>query len=563
MLGRVELSQVNVFGIILVALCGIKKPGAWPRENRTIPYSWALGFCGAIFLFYTVLHWFEYASLNANAYDFTYVEQSIWKTAFLWPKGLAPFLGSSMPKAGTYLGEHAAFIFAALVPLYRLIDTPFHMAWVPALLLAGSLLLCISVMARTSGGPPEKRISLRFFLMILFFSLTPSFRGGASFQFREDVFFLPLGILILSSILSGRLLLYLLCTLALFTVKENAAFLSVPFALWILFQLPGETSKRANQWRGAALAVILFSAFAFYLWNFVIAPKIAGPQDQVMMARRLNFLGLTSEGLFQQFLREPFGLLERIFKYIFDLKSLKYGLLVFGPYLFFIPFMVRKQPFLFFSSVALWFLNLLFTPRSTDFHYDLIFLPLLWGALMLAYYAPSTQRQKTPQTVWLFLGLFCFFGRSPVLLLRTYWPTTQKTCVRNLLENVPKSFAVATQGALMPVLHRRDKVMLLRQLPEGSADFIAFSKMENINHYAAEGLHEVSGQLHNGNHRNFFPLLLASELELWCRTDHKIQCQEWIDHFQWDESGGDSGSCSSLSDAIALTKARAADTKVQ
>lgn len=530
--GRFEISQVDVWAIILTLMVFWKSKGRlWnqvlpdgivPRwlvvfknkvrlrfENSPLAFVFGLG--AMQLAIYFIVQLGRYYSFKTNAYDMTYVEQSIWSSAKLWPQ--VPLMFSSISRGGTYFGEHFSPILLTLVPFYKVWASSWHVFWVQPLLIFSGLLFCFDL-------AKKNRLSSSATLAVLIgYTLYQPLRCGAIFNFKEDAFFIPALFGAITSTLGRRWGLLALCSLIAFLTKENAAIPLVLLSVFIGVRSFSDRKKNLD-WKTdfAAGGLLLVTSVAVFVGlNLFLSVVSAQAEKKAMIAERLAFLGATPKDIFANALFHPLETFARVIQHVFHKGALRYLWQVLLP---FAPFVSASPISLGLGIIAtlLVLANLLFTPTIVGFHYELILVPFLFSALI-----SSPQMKKRNAGLVFILLCLCVYGRSPILALRESLPTREHLKLQSTLERIPDDLSVATQSDLMPHLHHRREIHMFRSAARCREDVIVLSFLPNLTNYGSE---EAPAEATKIDGQIYTKIYEGKTATIWCKKDINQKCYD-------------------------------------
>jgi uncharacterized membrane protein len=255
----------------------VTTPAAGRRPWRWSP--WAIAVLGATVLFVAVYGWLileEHGSFSTQTFDFGIFDQGLWRLSrlqepFVTLRGLNLF------------GDHSSLIMIPLAPLFWVWDDP-------------RALLLFTVIALGAGGPLVYGIARRLELpgtlaaaLATGYLLYPAVTWATWWNFHPELLAIPL-------LLGGFLLAVqkrpawsaaaLLITLL---VKEDAALVVVPMALWLGFA--GPWSRRLAL--GVAAAAVTF----FVIDVALILPSFTPTGELVYVGRYARFGDTLPEAL--------------------------------------------------------------------------------------------------------------------------------------------------------------------------------------------------------------------------------------------------------------------------
>jgi uncharacterized membrane protein len=505
----IELSQVDVFGIALLAISfyrfrrGLEILPQFVRRALDILFKVysrnSLKAVTVLFLIMTLLYvsiqQARFLSFKTNAYDMSFVERAIWSVAHGENE---KFLSSSMCRGGTYLGEHFSPILALISPLYFLYDHPIWSFLAQALLILSGLFF-IRTIGEQLGLP--KKITAMF---VLAYILYQPVRSALIFNLKEDAFFIPsLFILIVGDLKSKPVLVYLGALIALLT-KENAP---IALSLWALLTIP------FGKLRVHKIIVLIASVSFFLFHSLFLSAYFAGGEKSAMIATRLGYLGSTPAEVLTTLFFRPMFVASQLTRGFIDIHTAKYLWLVLGSFVYLFKFANIKSPGNAYlaSGYLLIFLNILFTPQRVGFHYELIAIPFLFvGGLLNA-----QQIKKQSSIPFFILILMATYGRSPLLELRESWPKTTDVCLSKVLMSTDKSLSVATHTDLLPHLHRRSRYKIVNGDKVIDDDLIIISKNRSMSYYAGYKANQIE-QLF-GSNTNYKLLTFLNDNYIWCK----------------------------------------------
>ncbi|MGE4232493.1 MAG: DUF2079 domain-containing protein [Bacteriovoracia bacterium] len=466
---KLELSQLDIFGWIALVLfvLGIKQGNIFDEKtlSKAFNRNFFLAFTGLYFFVMTLTQVLRFKSFEINAYDQSYVEQAIWSTA-----RLGNFLFSQLCRGHSYLGEHFSPILALVSPFYWIVESHY---W---LFIFNSLFFTAASFFVFSYAKKHKLPTHYCVLFSVAFLLYQPVRGSNLWVFREDTFFIPAWFLLIFSFENKKYGLAFSAVILSFLIKENAPLVTLLFSFFFLF------SKNKNEKRWAVLTFIS-SIFAFLILTQKVVPYFAGGSNTMISTRFSSFGGSSSE-ILKNLIIHPLDSFVKILQVIFDdfksVKAIKYLALIFIPFFIFIKNTKSKQARIYFLiSFLLALLNLLFTPKTLGFHYELIFVPFLICGAINSF---PFQKNKHSAIITFVLLIFACFGRSPILSLREAIPNQSHKCLSKILSNIPKASSVATQTSLHPHLTFRKDIHILSSNP--TEDFVVYSFLPGLSQYA-------------------------------------------------------------------------------
>lgn len=446
----------------------------------------------------TVVQALRFESFHANAYDLGFVDQAIWSSS------TGNFLKCTICKGGSYLGEHFSPVLALLSPFYLFNPSVYWLFFFNSVLIASGAMLLFFIAKHLN-----QKLETICLLVLLYFLYQP-LRSANLFDFREDVFYIPVLFGAILFLLKDKMLPFFAFLGASFFIKENAPLVGLLFSVYFANQ---------KDWKkAAALAVISLLVFGFL--NAHLIPMFAGSTTKTVMASRLSLLGTNAKEIFYNLVFHPINSFIVIGKILVTKKSLKYLYLVLFPFIPFIFFKPQFKP-IFFLAVGSFFIlvNLVITQQTIGFHYELILVPFLFTFAALNFKKLENKfGQSKTYTLCLFLFL-CVFGRSPVIALQDYRELPEHVCIKEELQRVPKNASIATQTGLQPFLTHRSHAAILKSAKKVKEDFVVVSFAPGVSTYATP-IESYDWKTLDQNYRE---ILHKPYLSIWCKNG--INCE--------------------------------------
>ena len=464
---------------------------------------------------YVVLHWVKYAAFVTGPYDFGYIYHAVWSQYAKWFEHVdLPVLYSSMARSETYLSEHFAPILAIISPFLLIYKQPTTLFIVHIIsILSGALIIFKLVHDRLKSRPLAASVGLAFLCY-------PAVTAGLAFDFREDVFFIPLltGLLWLVDSARQKMIpfyqwiVFVFLLFALLGVKENAPIVVVLIGALTMFSAKCQVGKDLTASRNSKFVfgsvIILTSIFSFYYINSVLTPLFSTGKMPVL-ASRLQFLKpgqpFDNQILFQFIVHEPFAVAINIFKYRWHAGVPRYVAQVFLPLLLpLLWILVQRRrsksfPILrhahFYMALAyaaaafvLVAVNGVFTGLTMGYHYELWMVPFVFMAIVNLLASVSEQARNRVMALVL-LGVLSTAGRSPTLSIRELWPTNEAKQLAHELEAFKLKYTHDHNGPIVAVsglfAHLLDRKEIYIAAPD------TFKKVSGRKYYYLESRIEV------------------------------------------------------------------------
>lgn len=505
-----EIAELDVFGFILLAVSLVRwkiTGSAIPQHleelgtkiARTLSQNPLRILCAIIFchtLLYTWILIWRFQSFRSNAFDLGFIDQAIWSTAYLSDE---KFLHSSISKGGTYLGEHFSPILALFVPLYKLWPSTTWLFLAQSILLSGSAIL-IYFLARQFKNSPSTSV----FLALVFLLFQP-LRSANLFDFREDVFFVPIFLGCIFTLHTKRWLVFWPLALVSFAVKENSSIVTFFLGLWLIV--------RKEKAQGFILCAL--SLFVFYVVNFKLLPYFAAGATKTVIAGRLGAVGSNISEIITNLLFHPFDSIWKVMQPRLSSDTFRYLYKILLLFLSFIRF-AKDDLVPLLCTLSLLTINLLIGPQTLGFHYECILLPFLFFLLVRHFPKRADDWGLGNAIAICAILTFCIFGRSPILSLREFVPTADQRRIGNLLADLPQTASVSVMTGIHPAIDHRRDANLFRRAADTKEDFIILSFMKTLNRFANEDADQEGKKIDEGKYQ---PLLKSNELSIWCRKD--------------------------------------------
>lgn len=511
--GKIELSQLNVFGWVALVLGLIqwRKTGRFfdrrlekigrrlfnavkSHPKRTIGIAFA-----AHVLLFTLIQLNCYRSFEMNAFDIGFLDQAIWSVAH--GKG-GIFLHSDLSRGlHSYLSEHFAVILALLAPLYLIWDS-IHWLFLVQSLLLGSGAIIIYRLARHHKLEAPKAL-----LLAGAFLFYQPLRAANTFNLREDNFFIPI---LLGAILTMEkrqwMLFWVLSALSLL-VKENAPLVLLALAAWLAI--------RGERRQAAVLSV--FAATAFWIINSKVMPYYSGGGSSTVLSSRLGPLGANFGEIVRNLMFHPLDSAAKIYQARVSLRTFKYLLTVALPFIPFLAIRPWRDGFAYVIGFGFLLLNLLVMDQTVGFHYECVLMPFLFAGLVHGFARRSRQYGAANAAALLGTLMLCVYGRSPILTLREWWPTKDHKCMSRALEYIPGDASIMAQGGLYPHLDHRDVTQTVSYVSLAKEDFVLLSRLKNVSEYP---IMDRQAQIDAMFKLPAYKLIVDGPLlSIWCRRE--------------------------------------------
>lgn len=236
----------------------------------------------ALFLLFTLVIGittsFRYSTFSSTTFDFGIFIQAMENMA----RGGAPLTTVERGRELTHFAVHFSPVLYLLQPFYYIFRSPYFLFWAAAALIGAGVFPLAGICRKLGLGTPYV---LGFSILYILYPVM----GNANFtDFHENVF-LPLFILLtVWFALSGKAVPTAVFSLALLSVKEDAAVYAVALALWMI--LSGKPGK--IRWTG--LGIMAGSVLYFLLATRIIV--LCG--GEIMTSRFADYQ-VGSGGLFE------------------------------------------------------------------------------------------------------------------------------------------------------------------------------------------------------------------------------------------------------------------------
>lgn len=524
--GKVELSQLNVFGWIALALglyhwrktgrffdkrlekIALRLVNAVSRHPKRTLYI----LFGAHAFLFTWIQVNGYRSFETSAFDLGFVDQAIWSAAYLGKKAI--FLHSDLSRGlQSYLSEHFSPILVAIAPLYRIWDSVYWLFAIQSLVLASGAIIIYRLAHHYKYTPA---VGVLFAAVFLFYQ---PLRSANLFSLREDNFYVPILLgLILAFEKKHWLAVSLLAALTL-TVKENAPIVLTAFAAWMIV--------RGERIKGAALCVL--ALVAFWVINSKIMPYYSGGATNTVLSSRLSPLGSNFGEIMRNVALHPFDSAYKIIEARVSGKTFKYLLTVLLPFVPFLFFKPLKTGMAALIAIALLLMNLLIMDQTVGFHYECVIIPFLFAALVYGFSKRAKQFGPGNAAALLATLTICVYGRSPMLTLREWWPKPVHHCMSQALKQIPQSASVTAQGGLYPHIDHREEAYVFAFAAREKSDFVALSRLPSVSAYPAMDLDRQISEL---DRRGYKRIVDNPSLYVWCKKEACAKYSQAISSMQ-------------------------------
>jgi uncharacterized membrane protein len=415
---------------------------------------------------FTHLAFAQHAGMRTHKADLGQIDQAIWNSSRGRLLEFSEGSGQSVR-----LTDHVEPVFVLISPVFWLWDD------VRALLLLQVLFAALGVwplfaLARRYLSPWPALAPVVAYL------LAPPLQSALLSEFHAIPLVVPFVLWALWAVEAGHLRAFILATVLVAAVKEEAALLAAGLGLWAVWQArrrpAGSVSRR--RWVVAGLAMLLVGMVWFAIATFVIIPPYAARvygQEQSVYFQRYGALGHSLTDILTAFVTRP-GLVWAIIteparlRYLFGLLA-PFGLLS----------LVGLEVAL--LGLPLLLANLLSAYPAQyygEFHYSAPLVPYLaaaavYGGNRILSRLPHPERRARAATLlglWVLawaVGWYALMGRGPGGGRFDPTPiTAHHRLLPRFVAQIPAEAAVTATAAVHPhISHRR----YAYQFPEGLA----------------------------------------------------------------------------------------------
>jgi uncharacterized membrane protein len=409
-------------------------------------------------------HVFKHWNLRTHYFDVSFLHQPLF-----YPFKNSKLLMCDACLNRTYLGEHISLSLFILTPITALFKSD-------ELIFAMQILLfLVPVFIAIRAGPLKHRPEL-FAFAIFLVTCHRALRNAMVWDFREDDlgFAFLLGMLI--ALWNNRKWLFFILLLFAVMSKENYWVATGLVAIPILFEPTLNFTPRERK-QIAALTIVLSIGWGSAV-IFQLMPYFSGHQtsDTPVMFRFGQF-GATPAAVMAYLLTHPWVFFALCLRHFFELRVLKYFVLLCGPYIWFwrkwgATWLVPALPGFLMNTVHDYT-----SQTAMIYHYEAIILPFLIAAALTGMSRIHTLR---PLIVGLLVAL-TFSGRWPGRSITNYWPDFSLWSASRFLNSIPGNTGIiaADATALAQLAHHKDQRLLRVNRPD-------WEEFRTINMPAAE-----------------------------------------------------------------------------
>jgi len=397
-----------------------------------------------IALIYFIIKLHSFNSLSKPKLDFTLYYQAVVNTLngkFLY---LSIFQRS-------YLSEHFALIIVLQVPFYFIFPSPFTLFVYHSASLAATVITAFYL----------SRILLKdsFFAILFAISLTTMFEFNAlvTWDLHHESAYPVLLLLTFICLEKDRSWLFLICLLALWTIKEDAQFYTFAFSIGVIIY---------KKWWKQGLIGVSLSIVSWLLVMFVIMPNLGNPNNTTsthFLNERWGKYGQSFWEIFVYFINNP----SVIFNSIFSLGVLR----ILASFLFLpllspwisctiLPILIHTTSgFKTQAALSAYYGNPIAVMMAISFLYGLRNL-ISWS---------KHRNWNTTRIVLILILLFTFinFGN-----LRINPPDPNISELDKIISLIPTQVSVATQENLCHHLYKNNRIFFL--VDRTDADYLLF-----------------------------------------------------------------------------------------
>ncbi len=250
---------------------------------------------------------------HSGGYDLGIFDQAV----YLISRGEVPF---STIRGIHILGDHAAFILYPLSLLYRIVPSVYWLFGIQSLALTLGA-LAVYYLALQAGIDPGKTKTIATAYL-----LYPAIFNANLFDFHPEVLAVPLFLVAVLCIRSGKLWGFLLCLSGILGCKAVLSLNVVALGVWLLIWESRRIEKRWQQrcQVGAGIAITA-GLFWFGLATFWIIPHFSGSQPAAISY--YSYLGSSVSEILQSLVLRPALVLGKVL----SLDTLFYGFLLIIP----------------------------------------------------------------------------------------------------------------------------------------------------------------------------------------------------------------------------------------